>query len=90
MQAEPRWFALIAGLVLAAIAFPLFSGDLWRGFPPAVLAFAMAALLVRDRRAPEAPASSNRYRDRRAVAIFIGLAVVTAVAAIVVAVLQAL
>jgi uncharacterized membrane protein len=89
MEAEPRWFALIAALVVAAIAFPLVTGDLWRALPPGILALAMALLLVRGRRAPEAVAE-NRYRDRRAVAIFMGLAIVTAVAAIVVAVLQAL
>ena len=89
MEPEPRWFALVAALLVAAIAFPLVTGEPVRGFPPAVLALAIAFLMLRDRRrGPESV--PNHVRDRRAVAIFIGIAVVTALAAITVTVLDAL
>lgn len=83
------WLALLAVLIAAAVAFPLFSGDPWRGVPPAALAIAIAGFLANDRRrGPEA--ISDRRRDRLAVTVFIGMAVITAVAAITVAVLDAL
>ena len=89
MQPEPRWFALIAVLVAAAVAFPLFSGDIARGIPPAVLALAIGVLLLHSRRSgPESP--SDRVRDRRAIAVFMAIALVTAVAAIVVFVVNSL
>jgi hypothetical protein len=83
------WLALLAVLIVAAVAFPLFSGDGWRAVPPAALAVAIALFLAHDRRrGPEA--MSDRRRDRLAVTVFIGIAVITAVAAITVGVIDAL
>ncbi|MEA2369302.1 MAG: hypothetical protein QOH38_2020 [Thermoleophilaceae bacterium] len=89
MENTPGWLALLGVLVAAAVAFPIFTHDTWRALPPAALAVAIAVFLVRGRRrGPEA--MSDTRRDRLAVSAFIGIAVVTAVAAIAVAVVDAI
>ena len=89
MDNTAAWFVLLGVLVAAAVAFPLATGDAWRALPPAALAVAIAVFLVRDRRrGPEG--MSARRRDRLAVTVFMGIAIVTAVAAIGVAVVDAI
>jgi hypothetical protein len=89
MENTAGWFALLGVLVAAAIAFPIVTGDSWRALPPAALAVAIAVYLVRQGR-PGPEAMSDRRRDRLAVTVFVGIAIITATVAIAVAVVDAI
>ena len=86
----PGWLALIGALLVAAVVFPIVTGDALRALPPAVLAVAMAALLIRDLRAADESGSADRVRNRRAIAVLLAIAGLTAVAGVVVIVADAL